>query len=582
MLNLSKKINTVFTVLRSQGLPGLRRKIYWRFSRFYDDRQYQVWLRRFGTLDASQVIVMQKEMAGWHNKPLISILLPVYNVDEKWLRLCIGSVLRQIYSNWELCIADDCSTMEHIRPILNEYAALDDRIKIVFRPENGHISAASNSALEMATGEFTVLLDHDDELSEDALFWVAKELNDHPETKMIYSDEDMIGANGRRYGPKFKPDFSRDLFYSLNLITHLSAYKTDVLRRIGGFCPGVEGSQDYDLALRVIETISENEIRHIPRILYHWRAIEGSVALSSDEKPYAHERARDAIRDHLTRMGKNAEVTPSMFNLHRVRYNLPDPPPRVSLIIDASKLDGDQTSMLRSLVDRTEYPEIERIFVSEKELVLDNVRTLMLPTSGIAAALNAAAETATGEVLCFVRLGFTPMSNDWLRECVSFAIQDEIGAVGGKLLAADETVMGGGLVIGAGGPAGYAHLGFPRDVAGNMARNIVTGNFSAVSVRCMTIRKSLFVDIGGFNSTVLPEQLFDADLCLRLCESGYRIVFTPYAKLIELPESRTELNQSPSKSEADYFISRWKKYVEHDPFYNPNLSKKDASFSVDI
>ncbi|HEV8593153.1 MAG TPA: glycosyltransferase [Pyrinomonadaceae bacterium] len=579
---MSKKIASVFRIVSSQGVAGLRRKIYWKFARFFDDRQYQTWLRRFGTLDASHVSVMQQEIADWHNKPLISIVLPVYNVDEKWLSRCIDSVLRQIYSKWELCIADDCSTAEHIRPILNEYAARDDRINIVFRPENGHISAASNSALEMVTGEFTVLLDHDDQLSGDALFWVAKELNDHPETKMIYSDEDMIGADGRRYGPKFKPDFSRDLFYSLNLITHLSGYKTEVLRRIDGFRPGVEGSQDYDLALRVIETISENEIRHIPRILYHWRAIEGSVALSSDEKPYAHERAREAIRDHLTRIGKNAEVTPSRFNLHRVLYKLPDPLPRVSLIIDASKLAGDEAAMLESLVDRTEYPEIEKILVSEKEGVSDNARTIVLQTSGIAAGLNAAAESATGEVLCFVRLGFTPINSDWLRECVSFALQDEIGAVGGELLAADETVIGGGLVIGAGGLVGCAHREFPHDFAGNMARNIVTGNFSAVSAWCMVIRKSLFVDIGGFDSTVLPEQLFDADLCLRLCESGYRIVFTPYAKLIELTESRAEARKAPSKSEADYFVSRWKEYVEQDPFYNPNLSKKDASFSIDI
>ena len=191
--------------------------------------------------------------------------------------------------------------------------------------------------MKIAIGEFCVLLDHDDELSEDALFYVAKEINDFPETEMIYSDEDLISAKGRRFEPKFKPDWSRDLFYSLNLITHLSAYKTEVLQKIGGFTIGLEGSQDYDLALRVIEEIPEKHIRHIPKILYHWRVIKGSVAYSGDEKPYAHDAARRAIGAHLERCGKKASVEQTIYNLHRVRYELPENLPKVSLILIADE-----------------------------------------------------------------------------------------------------------------------------------------------------------------------------------------------------------------------------------------------------
>ena len=241
-------------------------------------------------------------------QPLISVVMPVYNTQETWLRKAIDSVLRQLYPKWELCLADDHSSRPHVRPILEEYAACDPRIKLVFRDRNGHISAASNSALTLATGDFVALLDHDDELSEHALYMNVEELNRYPGAHLLYSDEDKIDERGRRYWPFFKPNWNPDLFYSLNLVTHLAVYRRSVLEAVEGFQEGLEGSQDYDLTLRVIERIPPEAIRHIPHVLYHWRAIPGSVALASGEKIYAHEAARHAIRAHFQRRGVRAEV----------------------------------------------------------------------------------------------------------------------------------------------------------------------------------------------------------------------------------------------------------------------------------
>jgi GT2 family glycosyltransferase len=512
-------------------------------------------------------------------------VLPVYNVEEKWLRKCIDSVIGQLYENWELCIADDASPSPHIKKVLDEYAASDKRIKVTFRPENGHISAASNSALELATGEYTVLLDHDDELSEDALFYVAKEIRDFPDTDMIYSDEDLIDEMGRRSHPKFKPDFSRDLFYSLNLITHISAYRTDILRTIGGFRVGLEGSQDYDLALRVIEHIPEKHIRHIPRVLYHWRAIRGSVAYSGDEKPYAHERARDALRAHFERTGVAVKVTETVYNLHRVRYVLPEVPPKVSLVLTSSLPPDDLEDALSEFLKCTGYPNFGILVIAD----VDSRKADLPPTGDIqivkperentAASINAAIAQCDGEVLCFADLSFRPRNTDWLTELCRFATRPEIGAVGGRVLSPDGSVAAGGLIIGAGEAAEVAYRGFPCDFGGIMGRNVLPGNFSAVSGACMAIRRDVFERFGGLDEK-LPQHLYDADLCLKIREAGFRVVFTPFAELITGDIPPNSLGK-PSHEEAQYFRDKWKRYCESDPFYNPNLSKKDASFSID-
>lgn len=592
-MNLKKKSETIWKHLRNHDLTGLKAHFRYFFHRIRQKRNYQKWITVNRLTDKKREEI-RRQIPEFSNRPLISVILPVYNIGEKWLRLCIESVIKQIYENWELCIADDCSPSPHIKKVLEEYAAKDERIKVVFRPENGHISAASNSALEIAGGEFTVLLDHDDELAEDALFYVVRELNEFPETAMIYSDEDLIGENGRRFDPKFKPDWSRDHFYSGNIVTHLSAYRTEILRKIGGFRIGLEGSQDYDLALRVIEQISENQIRHIPRVLYHWRVIKGSVSLSGEEKPYAHERAREAIRQHLERIGKKAAVSPTVYNLHRVRYELSAKPPKVSLILRADE-DFDFTRVsINDFLENTSYPDFEAVLICPENIIhLCNDLSLQMSNHSIklittdlenpAGDFNRAVSAGGGEIICFTEINLRPAADDWLAELASFAMQDEIGAVGAKLYRTDETVLHGGLIIGTEELVGTAHSNLPRDKAGYISRAQLINNFSAVSAACLATRRDIFQKTGGFDWENLPDKFFDADYCLKLIEQNYRIVFNPYAELIQRDKNRqSSIETSATTDEKNYFARKWQKFIEHDPAYNPNFSKQDGSFSIKI
>jgi len=592
---LHRKIKRAVEIGREKGLSGIRQHSLQRFYYWRERLNYQKWIRERDTLTDAKRAAIRLEIENQKTRPLVSVVMPVYNVGEKWLRLCIESVMRQLYENWELCIADDCSPSPHIRQVLEEYAKKERRIKVTFRSENGHISAASNSALELAAGEFVALLDHDDELSEHALFHVAREINRFPETAMIYSDEDLLDENGRRSAPKFKPDWSRDLFYSLNLITHLSVYRTSILRAIGGFRIGYEGSQDYDLALRFIEQIPESQIRHIPHVLYHWRAIQGSVALSGDEKPYAHERARKALRSHFERTGKRAVVSPNRFNLHRVQYQFPENTPKVSLIILADDDVQAAKNAAEIFVENTNYQNFEVTLIcseSQKTVIEANnfsktgnkaTRVKFCRSESKAEKLNFAAAQTSGEILCFVDANLKPETEDWLTEIAGFAYQKEIGAVGAKLLYAHESVLHGGLIVGTNNLVGIAHHQFPRTDGGNFARAQVAGNFSAVSISCLATRREVFQSIGGFDAENFPCKLFDVDFCLKLGEKNQRIVFTPYAELIKIDITKQlNLEKNPTAAETNLFVERWREVIKRDSFYNPNLSKKDASFSIDV
>jgi O-antigen biosynthesis protein len=519
-----KKLKRAKEIFGKSGFVGVQNHARFLLHNRNRKKNYQAFVLQSKLTEFDREKIRQA-IVEFARKPLISIVMPVYNVDEKWLRLCIESVCGQIYRNWEFCIADDCSPSLHIRKVLAEYQAKDSRFKIVFRPQNGHISAASNSALELATGEFCVLLDHDDELSEDALFYVAKELNDFPQTSMIYSDEDLIDQKGNHFEPKFKPDWSLDLFYSLNLITHLSAYRTEVLRKIGGFKIGIEGSQDYDLAFRVIEQISENEIRHIPKILYHWRAIPGSVALDAGEKSYAHERARTAIRNHFERTNIKAKVTNGWKTLHRVIYDLPE---------------------------NTTFEVISS-------------------RNSTAGVLNNLANKANSDVLIFVEPGIDVVDKEAFTELTRFAMQDKTGAVGGKILNKNGSVRSCGILFGVNGFIGFANRGLPNDYSGVFARASVVNNFSAVS-GVLAVRRELFQQTGGFDAEHFENGLFDLDLCLRLRAENYRIIFTPYAEFIQTSVTATEnIIHAKNSKEVSYFKQKYARTIQRDPFFNPNL-----------
>ncbi len=557
MASLGGKLKTAFGILRDSGPAGLNRRLAEMKNTRREDVLYRRWLEKNGSISADELTRINSAIESFAQRPTISVILPVYNVDEKWLRLCIDSVINQIYPHWELCIADDASPSPHVRRVLEEFSAKDSRIKLQLRSENGHISAASNSALALATGEFIVLLDHDDELSPDALFWVANELNAFPRTAIIYSDEDLIDESGRRFSPKFKPDFSRDLLYSLNLMTHLSAYQTELVRSIGGFRIATEGSQDYDLELRAIEKVEDDQIRHIPRVLYHWRVIRGSVAFSMDEKPYAHERARAAIRDHFDRTGIQGDVVESFLNLHRVTYRIPTCVPSVTLIVSTDTAADS---------------------VSERVGIAENYETMVVPikVTDRAKRLNDAAARSQADVLVFLDGDLRFVDKEGLDELVAFAVQTDVGAVAGRIIRPDHYVEQAGIVIQSDLSPAFAHEGVPREAPGNMFRNRQISNYSAVSVSCIAIRRELFDEAGGFDASTTPAELFDIDLCLRLREKKKRIVVLPH---VELMRARKVNQRAYLPEELEQFRTRWQQYADADPFCNPNL-KRDGSFEI--
>jgi GT2 family glycosyltransferase len=579
-MNLRRKAETARNSFKTSGWRGIEWRLRHNIVFGSQKRNYQKWIRLYDTLTDKDRNEIRVCIEDFNYKPLISVLMPVYNVDEKWLRLAIESVRKQIYTNWEFCIADDKSPKPHIRRVLEEYAALDSRFKIVFREQNGHISAASNSALDLATGEFCALLDHDDELSEHALYFVANEINHFPETDVIYSDEDLIDQKGRRHEPKFKPDWSPDFFYSLNLVTHLSVYRTEILRKIDGFRTGVEGSQDYDLALRVIEQIPETHIRHIPHILYHWRAIPGSVALGINQKDYAPEAARRAISQHFQRVGVAAQVEETFGRLHRVVYSLPSPGPLATLILVADENAATSSETIKNLLTATDYPYFEILLVGENQSFADSrVKTLTENFPNAAQAQNSAAQKANGEVLVFIDEKLKPKNSDWLREMVSHALRQQIGAVGAKLLYPNDTIEHAGYILGIKGTVGNANHHLPNEFSGYFIRAKVINNFLAVSGACLATRRELFDQIGGFDAKNLPNKFYDVDFCLRLGKKGFRTVWSPYAELVWKKSASKEkiLN---FVEEEKYFKMYWSEVITRDPFYNPNLSLANEDFSL--
>ncbi|WP_256749444.1 glycosyltransferase [Mesorhizobium sp. Mes31] len=560
---------------------------------------YEGWIALHDTPTEDDIADLRHRLAELKVKPLISVLMPVYNTPERLLREAIESVRAQIYENWELCIADDCSTEPHVRRVLNEYAKRDPRIKVVLRDKNGHISQASNSALEIVTGEWVAMLDHDDILRPHALAEIVLEVDRHPDAELIYSDEDKIDSEGRRYDPCFKPDFSRELFRSQNYLNHLTAHRAENIRAVGGWRPGFEGSQDYDLNLRVIERIAPEGIRHIPKVLYHWRAVEGSTALDGSQKNYAYLAGLRALEEHVERMGipARAEEAPGT-SCYRLRFFVPEPQPLVSLIVPTR----DKVELLRrcveSIREKTTYRNYEIVVVDngsvEEETLAyfselkkaKNVRVLRYDKPfNYSAINNFAVGKAKGSIIGLVNNDIEVISPDWLTEMVSWAVQPDVGCVGAKLYYGNDTIQHGGVIVGLGGVANHSHKHFPRHHPGYFCRLKVLQNLSAVTAACLLIRKSLFQEVGGLNEVDLTVAFNDVDLCLKVQEAGYSNVWTPYAELYHLESVSRGVEDAPEKmarfnSEIAYMQRRWKKIIERDPFYSPNLTKAREDFSL--
>ena len=573
---------------RTPVIPFLRE----RFGRARYRAEYRHWwIRRCERLSRRDIRAIRQTTTQLTYQPLLSVLMPVYNTDERWLRRAIESVQHQLYSNWELCIADDRSTDPRVGEVLREIQSSDPRLRIHFRDVNGHISAASNSALALASGEFIVLLDHDDVLPRHALAAVVHELNRHPDADIVYSDEDRIDEAGRRYDPYFKPDWNPELFYSQNLISHLGVYRTAMVRQVGGFREGFEGSQDYEMALRVVEETQPARIRHIPLILYHWRAIPGSAALDVHQKSYATDAARLAVEAHFTRTGVEATIEPAPHAPYyqRIRYKVPEPRPHVTIIIPTKDRADLLSTCVTSIVSRSTYRQFDVLIVdngsSEPESHAYFERAQQDPCISVlridgpfnfSRINNQAAARARGSLLCFLNNDTEVISPDWLEEMVSLAVRDGVGAVGAMLYYPSNTMQHAGVVLGLGGIASHPHRGERRGMPGNYGRAALTQTMSAVTAACMVLRKDTFEAVGGFDET-LAVAYNDVDLCLRLGARGFRSVWTPYAELYHFESvSRGDdlhgANLPRFRAESHAMRDRWQGLLDADPYYNPNLS----------
>ncbi|MCF7968918.1 MAG: glycosyltransferase [Methylococcaceae bacterium] len=559
---------------------------------------YPEWVEKFDTINDDRREAIRAAMKGFTYQPLLSVVMPVYNVPPQLLEKAIASVRSQLYPHWELCIADDASTDPGIRGVLSEVSAQDDRIKVVYREQNGHISASSNSALDLAAGEFMVLLDHDDELPEHALYHVAKLLNEHPDADLIYSDEDKITEDGQRYDPYFKPDFDPLLFLAQNMISHLGVYRTALVRQIGGFRLGFEGSQDWDLALRVVEKTSRDRIHHIPRVLYHWRAVEGSTALEPTQKNYIAEPSIKAVSEHLIRCGVDAQVTASEAAPHhnRVIFKCPDHGPEVAIIIPTRDRADILKVCLDSIIQKTTYLNYKIIVVDNGSVEQETFKLFeSLPVGKVSvlrenspfnfSRLNNLAVASTGaDFVCLLNNDIEILSPGWIDEMVSFANQPGVGCVGARLYYPDGRLQHGGVVIGIGGVAGHAHKYLEKGDTGYFCRAVLHQSFSAVTAACLMINRTIYNKVNGLDEQ-LPIAFNDIDFCLRVKNAGYRNVWTPHAEMIHHESVSRGAEDAPEKVarfnlEIEFMQRRWGSALTLDPAYNPNLTFDHEDFSL--
>jgi len=540
---------------------------------------YPEWLKKNKVSEKK----IEREIEEFQYKPKISIIVPVFNVDPKWLILLIKSVKNQFYTNWELCIVDDCSSNQKTLNYLK--SIYDSKIKIQFLDENRGISVASNTAIKMAKGEYVALLDDDDEITKDALFEVVKAINEK-DPDLIYSDEDKIDRHGHRIKPFFKPDWSPDLLRSQNYICHFAVIRKTLLDKIKGFRKGFDGAQDYDLFLRVSE--KTKTIHHIPKILYSWREIETSTASNSLSKPYAQEAGLKAVDEHLNRVfgnGALAKESEYLF-VYDARFTLSNEP-LVSIIIPTKDGLNYLKPCIESVLVKSTYSNYEIIILDNNSEKMEtktwlkeitdshlNIRVLDASYPFCWSKLNnhGIAE-ANGDVFIFLNNDIEVISNDWIDRLAEQAIRDDVGAVGPLLLYEDGTIQHAGVVVGLGGWADHIFKGMkPIHIGSPYLSPMVKRNVLAVTGSSMAMSRKTIDKIGKFNEKFMVCGS-DVEICLRAYENGLNNIYDPFVKLYHF-ESKTRIPDDIPHGDFEMSKKHYKKYIENfgDPFFNGNLS----------
>ena len=603
---LKKYFKNFFINIKNDGVITTFKRMPVKIKNFIENRKqrdmennpYKYWVKN-NQIDKERKEEIQKEMDKLKYHPLISIVMPVYNVDVKWIREAVRSIKNQIYTNWELCIADDASTNPKLRRYLKRISK-HKKIKVVFREKNGHISEATNSALELVEGEFVALMDNDDYIYPHALAEVVKVLNKKPETDFIYSDEDKLEMTGERVDPFFKPDWSPDLFMSTNYLCHFTLARKEIIDLVGGLRKGYEGSQDYDLFLRITE--KTQNIEHIPDILYSWRKIPGSTAAVYSDKGYALKTSIQSLKDALNRRKIKGTVSEGLFlGSFRVKYDIIDNP-LISIIIPTKDKRGYIERCISSILSKTTYDNYEIIIVDTGSTVQDTLEyyetiknnskikfVYWKKPFNYSSVNNFGVQHAKGEYILLLNNDTEIISNNWIEGMLEHAQREEIGAVGVKLLYPDNRVQHVGVILGVGGPtkeesiANHAMKMFSNDIAGIPYTKDIVRNYSAVTAACLMVKKEKFEKVGGFEEK-LRIAFNDVDLCLKLSTEGFFNLYTPYVELyhhesvsVGTPNDGNRDMKEFGK-EVEFMKKKWGKIIGTDPFYNKNLTWRNSSY----
>ena len=616
ILNTSKNAARLFA---REGIPGIKRgfrlvattQVMSKPGKddnasppILDRNDYAEWVRRYDTVSELDRVSMRALQASLECKPLISILIQATNSKAQWLMLSIESVCSQLYPNWEICIAVDESVDLAISSNLERLAAKDLRIKIKYVFSNKYDKATTCTMLDMADGEWLAFMEPDDLVTEDALFWVVSAVNANHSVQLVYSDQDKIDVNGKRYDPYFKCDWNRDLFYSQDMLGHLVFYRTDLIHKIGGFRHEFEASKSYDLTLRYIEVIKQDQIVHIPKVLHHENTgcyleqINTKEFSKSTAAMHADANGVKALDEHFQRLGIKAQVEIVNHN-YRVKYALPEVLPLVTLIIPTRNGLSLLRQCINSIISKTTYVNYEILIVDNGsnepetlaylQTLAQDIRYTILRDDGpfnYSALNNKAVKIAKGDVIALINNDIEVISSEWLSEMVSHALRPDIGAVGARLWFSDNTLQHAGVVLGCHGLAGHAHKNLSRKDTGYFNRADMIQSYSAVTAACLVIQKSIFLEVGGLNETDLCVAFNDVDLCAKLIRAGYQNIWTPYADLYH-HESATrgpdDANQATLKrtaKEASYIQRHWSSLLAKDPAYNPNLTLVYDDFSL--
>ena len=560
-----------------------------------EQREYDIYRKRNHLSDKK---LEEHHVKNFPFMPMISIIVPLSNTSEKYLKDMVDSVLKQTYSNWELCISDGGREESKLIDILAEYQKNDCRIKYISSSEKLNIAKNTNQAFKICSGQYIAFLDQDDMLAENALYECVKYINRNLDSDIFYTDEDKVSRDGRNFfQPHFKPDFNKDLLLSMNYICHMVVIKRELILEVGELREEYIGAQDYDFLLRCIDVT--NKIVHIPDILYHCRSYGNSVVQSVRKKGYINEVGRKALQDYFARNKLYATVKyTENEGIYRVKYALTSFT-KVTIVIPNKDHIEDLNKCLQAIKNKAGYANYEVLIIennSEEAKTFeyyqwirkeyDNIKVIFWNGKFNYAAINNWGVTqASGDYLLFLNNDVEWISDNFLEEMVSIALREEVGIVGCLLFFPDNTIQHAGVIMGYSGIAGHAFIGMPRGAKGYFSRVICMQNYSAVTAACMMIEKKVFLDVEGFDESF--EVAFnDVDLCLRVLKKGKTIVYDPYAQAYHY-ESKTRGSDSMSvnierfEREKKLLIKRWGKYIDNgDPYYNKNLTLRRPDFVI--